>query len=98
MDRTRNCWEYKNCGRHPSGLRREDLGVCPASTDISFDGVNGGSQAGRVCWAVAGTMCGGEVQGSMAAKLGNCLKCDFYKLVAREEKDFTLFPRLSECV
>ena len=28
---------------------------------------------------VAGTLCGGKVQGTFALKLGNCQKCDFYK-------------------
>ncbi|MDH3390750.1 MAG: hypothetical protein OEL85_03000 [Desulfobulbaceae bacterium] len=27
---------------------------------------------------VAGTLCGGEVQGTFALKLGNCQKCEFY--------------------
>ncbi|NOX20816.1 MAG: hypothetical protein GXO99_06110, partial [Nitrospirae bacterium] len=34
--------------------------------------------AGHICWMVAGTMCGGDVQGSFAEKVGNCKNCDFY--------------------
>lgn len=34
--------------------------------------------AGRICWLVAGTMCGGEPQGSFAKKIRNCRLCDFY--------------------
>jgi len=34
--------------------------------------------AGRRCWLVAGTLCGGKVQGDYAAKIGNCKQCDFY--------------------
>ena len=30
------------------------------------------------CWQVAGTYCGGEVQGSFALKYDNCLKCEVY--------------------
>lgn len=35
-------------------------------------------KAGKLCWMVAGTMCGGEVQGTFVEKVGNCKKCDFY--------------------
>lgn len=31
------------------------------------------------CWQVAGTHCGGEVQGVFAQKLGRCEKCEVYK-------------------
>lgn len=34
---------------------------------------------GAECWRVAGTMCGGKVQGTFAQKLANCMECDFYK-------------------
>ncbi|MHB8793640.1 MAG: HD domain-containing protein [Thermoleophilia bacterium] len=30
------------------------------------------------CWLVAGTFCGGEIQGRFAQKLGDCAKCDVY--------------------
>ncbi len=36
-------------------------------------------KGGRVCYLVAGTMCGGNVQGVYALKIGNCRECDFYK-------------------
>jgi hypothetical protein len=61
------------------------LGVCPAATDTRGNGVHGGDTAGRICWAVAGTMCGGVVQGSFASKLGSCLRCDFYQAVMQTE-------------
>ncbi|MHB1389746.1 MAG: ATP-binding protein [Thermoleophilia bacterium] len=32
------------------------------------------------CWQVAGTHCGGEVQGVFAQKFGKCEQCDVYKL------------------
>jgi diguanylate cyclase (GGDEF)-like protein len=31
------------------------------------------------CWQVAGTFCGGNVQGYFAAKYGDCRKCDVFK-------------------
>ena len=85
-----NCWEYEQCGRESDGKHCADLGVCPAATDETHDGVHGGVNGGRVCWAIAGTLCRGEVQGTMASKLGDCLQCEFSKTVSREEPDFTL--------
>ncbi len=81
----RNCWEQMKCGREPGGEKAEDLGVCPAAADSSFDGINRGKNAGRFCWAVAGTFCGGKVQGSFAEKRESCLGCDFFKSVRAEE-------------
>jgi len=80
-----NCWEHKKCGRQPEGSKVAELGVCPAATDTSFDDKNSGKNAGRFCWKVAGTFCGGEVQGTWAAKMNNCVSCDFMKLVKEEE-------------
>jgi hypothetical protein len=80
-----NCWEAKDCGREPGGLRARELGVCPAAIVAAVNGVNHGKNAGRACWAVAGTLCGGKVQGSFASKMVNCLECAFYKDVRSEE-------------
>ena len=66
------------CGREPGGKKADELGVCPAAGDSSFDGLNRGKNAGRICWAVAGTFCGGEVQGSFADKRKSCMRCDFF--------------------
>jgi len=88
-----NCWEFKSCGRQPGGPKVAELGVCAAATSVKANGVNGGQNAGRACWAVAGTLCGGKVQGSFAAKVENCLKCDFYQLVGMEEGPELMGPR-----
>lgn len=80
-----NCWEFKNCGRQPGGKKTEDLGVCPAAIDERLHGVHGGKNAGRACWVLAGTMCGGLVQGTFAQKYKNCEVCDFYREVKKEE-------------
>jgi len=80
-----NCWEYKKCGREPGGEKAFQLGVCPAAVDKSFDGINRGDHAGRFCWAVAGTFCGGSVQGTFAEKRESCLGCDFFDKVRGEE-------------
>ncbi|OFX27728.1 MAG: hypothetical protein A2033_03015 [Bacteroidetes bacterium GWA2_31_9] len=82
-----NCWEYKNCGREQGGAKVAELGVCPASTETKANGINNGINAGRACWAVAGTLCGGTVQGEYASKMQNCLACDFYTVVQDEEDD-----------
>lgn len=84
-----NCWEFKECGREPGGKNVEDLGVCPAATETSLDGFHRGDNAGRVCWVIAGTFCGGKVQGTYADKSGNCEQCAFFQQVLVEE-DTTL--------
>jgi len=66
----RNCWEVKKCGRTPGGNKVDEFGVCPAYPDN-----------GRACWRLAGTFCGGKVQGSSAQKLMSCVNCNFYKEV-----------------
>ncbi|MEK6725861.1 MAG: two-CW domain-containing protein [Deltaproteobacteria bacterium] len=85
-----NCWEAKNCGREPGGSKVSEFGVCPAATETKLDGYHNGTNAGRVCWAVAGTYCGGKVQGTFANKEENCSACDFYKDVIKAEgKNYT---------
>ncbi len=80
-----NCWEFKKCGREPNGAKTKELGTCPASAEASCTGMNGGKNAGRICWAIAGTFCGGKVQGDFAAKVVSCMSCDFFKSVKIEE-------------
>ena len=80
-----NCWEFLKCGREPGGEKADLLGICPAAADVSFDGINSGKCGGRICWAVAGTFCGGNIQGTFAEKRDSCLSCDFFKLVQTEE-------------
>jgi hypothetical protein len=81
-----NCWEFKRCGRQPGGEKVKELGVCPASVETRTDGVNSGLNGGRACWAITGTFCGGKVQGTHAAKIGNCMNCEFYQIVQKEER------------
>lgn len=80
-----NCWQVKKCGREPGGLKVAEFGICPAAAETVLDGTNSGKNAGRACWAIAGTLCGGKIQGSYAMKLSNCLQCEFYRQVAAEE-------------
>lgn len=81
----KNCWEVKGCGREPGGKNAKELGVCPAATEEKIDGLHGGKNAGRACWAVAGTFCEGRVQGTFAQKYQDCSLCDFFKQVRKEE-------------
>ena len=84
LDR-KNCWEVKQCGREPGGKHVVELGVCPAASVSRFDGHNGGTNSGRYCWRVAGTLCAGEVQGMFAEKALTCCKCEFFLQVVEEE-------------
>jgi hypothetical protein len=63
-----NCWDFKKCGRDGNGAKRKELGVCSAYPNH-----------GTHCARIAGTLCGGKVQGSFAMKLVNCMQCDFFK-------------------
>jgi hypothetical protein len=81
----KNCWEFKNCGRQPGGHKAQELGICPVTTLQDLDGAHGGRNGGRACWAIAGSLCGGKVQGTYAQKLDNCWRCDFMNAVKKEE-------------
>jgi nucleoside-diphosphate-sugar epimerase len=81
-----NCWEFMKCGRGPKGAKAKKLGVCPAASEKRLDRVHGGINSGRACWVVAGTFCGGTVQGSFARKQVACKRCDFYNKVQHEER------------
>lgn len=82
-----NCWEFFDCGRQKGGRNVAEYGECPAAVSKELDGVNDGTNGGRCCWAIAGTLCEGEVQGSYAQKLGNCLKCDFHAFVRGQQRE-----------
>ena len=80
-----NCWEAKQCGRQPGGVKIEEFGICPAAIIDSVDGINNGVNGGRACWTITGTLCGNKIQGNFIDKLHECLKCDFYFKVRNEE-------------
>jgi hypothetical protein len=56
------------------------------TTDQSLNGAHGGTNAGRACWVVAGTLCGGKIQGTFANKLHNCWRCEFMSTVKKDEE------------
>jgi len=80
-----NCWQILKCGREPGGPNVHLDGPCPAALDAGADGINSGTNGGRICWAISGTFCGIEVDGSAATKLLSCFTCDFFTLVLQEE-------------
>jgi hypothetical protein len=79
-----NCWEVNNCGREEGGTHAKERGVCPAAVETRLDGIHHGKNAGRSCWVVAGTFCGGEPQGTFAQKHHKCETCSFYNQVKNE--------------
>ena len=68
-DEFKNCWEIMRCGRERNGHKTLEFGECIASKD----------GLGHSCWAIAGTLCGGEVQGTAARKYNSCMVCEVYK-------------------
>ncbi len=90
LDGPINCWQYLGCGREIGG----DGEPCPAILATHLDGMNRGHAGGRMCWYVAGTLCGGDRTGTFAAKRLSCLTCAFYEAVYAEEGplDFKLIP------
>ena len=60
------CWEYMGCGRDKDSSIK-----CPAFPHF-----------GRTCWAVAGTLCAGKIQGTFAQKYDDCHRCKFYQSIS----------------
>jgi len=72
-DKLQQCWEIMSCGREKGGPKVLQFGECIASKE----------GLGHSCWAIAGTLCGGVVQGTFAQKEANCILCKVYKLYNR---------------
>ncbi|WP_456387609.1 sensor histidine kinase [Desulfolithobacter sp.] len=56
------CWKCLGCG-----VEKDPSFRCPAYPYF-----------GRICWAVAGTLCAGKVMGTYAEKIRDCRKCPFF--------------------
>lgn len=65
------CWVYMKCGRDSNNEIK-----CPAFPHF-----------GRICWAIAGTLCSGKVQGTFAQKCNNCRECEFFKHVNQKQNN-----------
>jgi len=81
----KNCWEIMKCGREPGGESVSTLGVCPACINEQYDGIHSGTNGGRTCWMVHGTLCEKESSGDFYTKYLRCINCPFYKKVQEEE-------------
>ena len=68
-----NCWEINKCERQRDGKKVNDLGECITSK----------KKMGHSCWAVAGTLCGGNVQCTAVQKIGFCTSCEVYETYNR---------------
>jgi len=81
VSKKQNCWEYMKCGREPEGEKVAELGICRAADEEFFNGINGGKNGGRICFAVAGTFSNGVVQCSCTEKLTSCKDCIFFEIL-----------------
>jgi signal transduction histidine kinase len=77
-----NCWEYRQCNLGP-----ESETPCPAAMLKTSNGVNGGKNAGRLCWTVPNTPCFGKSMPSIVEKKKICFTCGFFHRVEEEEGD-----------
>lgn len=77
-----NCWEFFRCGREPEGANVRGKGGCRAAADTEANGLNGGKNGGRICWAIVGTHSECDIH---TQKYSLCMDCDFYKKVKAEE-------------
>jgi hypothetical protein len=80
----KNCWEFKVCGQERTGRNNSHV-KCPVPEMTTSNGINGGKNAGRICWLVSHTMCKGETDTTFEEMIKICGECDFYKLVKEEE-------------
>ena len=85
MTKKMNCWEFMKCGRELGGKSAKKLGVCPAATSPHADGLNGGINGGRICWAIVGIYSCHIGKASLSKKKVLCSDCAFYKKVLSEE-------------
>jgi len=84
MELKLNCWEVMACGRGPGG-DGSGKEICPTALEAAADGLNGGKNGGRICWAIAGTLCLGHHQPSVPRKRSLCRLCPFFRRVKEEE-------------
>jgi len=87
-----NCWDFVQCRQGPDSPK-----PCAVATDLASDGVNGGRNGGRLCWAVVGSLSGNERPFGCAHNT-DCLACDFFHLVKSEQGDSFQFLKLARGV
>jgi hypothetical protein len=64
------CWEIKKCERQKGGMKLYQLYECIASK----------YEMGHSCWAIAGPLCSGKIEGTFAQKVNFCTSCKVYHL------------------
>lgn len=62
------------------GLRDKHIPTCWEVLDCAITECSVFSKKNIRCWLIAGTYCGGVVQGGFAQKIGSCSECEVYKL------------------
>lgn len=73
------------CGRGPNGDKKDKCSVCPVTTEILADGLNGGVNGGRMCWVIVDNCPGDENDSSRTQEKSFCFQCEFrYKVMAEE--------------
>ena len=85
MEKKQNCWEYMQCGRETGGSNTAEYGVCAAAIAHTYHGTNRGTNAGRICWKIAGTYCAKTIKGIYAREVLSCLECPFFQQVKVQE-------------
>ncbi len=91
-----NCWDVMGCSR---GIGDDTPCVgdaCRAATETLVDGVNGGHNGGRACWAVAGSF---AMDSPDCKRHGpsSCVDCPFFRMVITEElPNLEFSPRILE--
>ena len=91
-----NCWEYHDCGRQKDGMFATQLGECPVSTAMKYDGLNEGHGAGRACWMVMDSACQRDARSK--GRSNPCHQCSFYRRVLFEEEEKVVFAYSSFAV
>ncbi|MFC1523287.1 methyl-accepting chemotaxis protein [Thermodesulfobacteriota bacterium] len=59
-----------------------DVRNCPTA---SKENCNAFPNYGLNCWEIAGTFCGGKLQDDVNKKQSNCIQCDFYQLINKQQ-------------
>ena len=80
-----NCWEFMKCGREEGGVNSEESGICPVAADSFADGLNGGSNGGRICWVIAEELPEGSLSCKGSKHTSACFSCEFKYKVMNDE-------------
>jgi hypothetical protein len=68
----------------PEGIFSKIYGECPIPKMMKYDGANGGTGAGRICWMAANSLSRNKKIVCRNNRV-SCMQCEFYLRVQREE-------------